>query len=247
VAALALAWGGEQVLILRREQGRRGELLRSLISAQENERKRIARELHDETSQGLSVLIVSLETIAMELARGGCEASRSLQTARSVAQSVLEGVRRLISDLRPSLLDDLGLVPAIAWCAERRLEALGIEVGLQCELPEDVRLPSVVETALFRIAQEAISNIAQHSQASTVAIALRVAGGRAVLRIEDDGRGFEPELAPAQAAAGRGLGLQGMRERTHMLGGQFRLRTAPGQGTSLRIDIPLTMGENGDA
>ncbi len=228
---------------LQREQRLRGELLRNLTSAQEEERKRIARELHDETCQGLSALIVSLETVAMEVG----SASRPLQTARAVAAGLLEDIRRLIGDLRPSLLDDLGLVPAIAWYADQRLQTRGVEVDLQCSLPEGVRLPPALETALFRIAQEAISNIARHAAASRVVVDLRVAGDRAILSIEDNGRGVEPARSWSRAALGGGLGLQGMRERVKILGGEFQLRAAPGQGVRLEVIVPFVMEEMGDA
>ncbi len=225
-----------------RTEALRSELLRHLITAQEEERKRIARELHDETSQGLSALIVSLETIGMEIGR----TSRPLQTARSVAVSLLEGIRRLIGDLRPALLDDLGLVPAIAWFAEQRLQAMGIEVDLQCSLPDETRLPPALETALFRISQEAINNIARHAGATRVAIGLRVAEDRAVLSVEDNGRGFEPACDVTQAAQGPCLGLRGIRERASILGGEFRLRTAPGQGVKLEVQVPFLMEETDD-
>jgi signal transduction histidine kinase len=253
LSQLACAFDNMAEALAKREQERteearaRAQLLQQLISAQEDERRRIARELHDETSQGLSVLIVSLETVGMELASAGLEVSRSAQMARAVAQDLLDGIRRLIGDLRPSLLDDLGLAPAIAWYAEERLQALGIEVDLQCSLSEETRLPPVLETALFRIAQEAISNTARHAGATKVAISLRVVDSRAILSTEDNGRGFEPARDQTEAAKGKGVGLQGIRERVSLLGGQFRLRTAPGQGTTIEVEVPLVMGETVDA
>lgn len=232
----------------RAEEARaRAQLLQEVISAQEDERKRIARELHDETSQGLSVLIVSLETVGIEAARAGCETSRAAQTARTVAQGLLDGIRRLIADLRPSLLDDLGLAPAIAWYAEERIESLGIAVDLQCDLPSGSRLPPALETALFRIAQEAIGNIAKHAGASHVTISLRVVGGTVVLSIEDDGCGFEPGRHSIRPAVGSGFGLQSMSERASALGGELRLRTAPGQGTRVEVEVPFLPEEIGNA
>jgi signal transduction histidine kinase/HAMP domain-containing protein len=227
---------------LRHEQKLSARLLRGTISAQEEERKRVARELHDETIQGLIGLILSLDAIGLESAACGQEACHSVQSARSAAQDILEGVRRLIADLRPSLLDDLGLVPAIAWYAERLLQPFGVAVDVECNV-EEARLPQVSETALFRIAQEAINNVAKHAGSSKVRIALWLSDGSAVLRIEDDGEGFTAASVPVNGGEQqKGLGLQGIRERVSMLGGEFGLQTAPGQGTIIQVQVPMARG-----
>jgi signal transduction histidine kinase len=141
-------------------------------------------------------------------------------------------------DLRPSMLDDLGLFPAIRWYAERDLKRRGVSV--RCEFDEaNGRLPPEVETALFRAVQEAITNIVKHAQAKTVLIQC-VLGPRAVtVEIEDDGDGFDPESISATAVDGRGLGLAGIRERVELLGGSAVIESAPGQGARVVLTVPL--------
>lgn len=229
---------------LKRERHLSARLLRGTITAQEDERKRIARELHDDTIQGLIGLILSLDAMGLESETCGQEACPAMLTARSSAQGLLEGVRRMIADLRPSLLDDLGLVPAITWYAERLLEPLGIQPVVECNL-EEVRLAPESETALFRIAQEAVNNIARHSGSTAVKISLWITDSTAVLRIEDNGQGFQIPDPYGEGEPPKGLGLQGVRERVTMLGGEFMLESAPGQGTTLEVHVPLAR-ENGN-
>jgi signal transduction histidine kinase len=155
-----------------------------------------------------------------------------------LAQHSLDGVHKLIFDLRPAMLDHLGLVPAIRWLVETRLEAHGIATTVEA-LQAPRRLPAEVETALFRVAQEAISNIARHSGARRARVVLDF--GAAHLRVvaEDDGVGFDVQALELSPDSQRGLGLIGMRERVQLLGGSVVLDTAPGCGTRLRIDVPL--------
>jgi signal transduction histidine kinase len=218
-----------------REQGRE-ELLRKVISAQEDERKRLARELHDETSQTLSALAMRIE---MALAAWPADASRErLSEAKQLTVRTIEELHRLIFDLRPSVLDDLGLVSAIRWYAERHLEPRGIAV--RCEFSGfGSRLMPELETALFRVAQEAITNIAKHSRAETVLIQCLQRADRISIEIEDDGRGFDPASLPPPAARERGLGLLGMSERIELFGGTLELDSAPGSGTRIAISVPV--------
>jgi signal transduction histidine kinase len=213
----------------------REELLRKVISAQEDERKRLARELHDETSQTLSALAMKIETA---LAAWPADASRDrLVEARGLTLRTLEELHRLIFDLRPSVLDDLGLLSAIRWYAERHLEPRGISV--RCEFSGfGSRLMPELETALFRVTQEAITNIAKHSGAETVLIQCLERDGRITIEIEDDGKGFSPESLPPPAARERGLGLMGMSERVELFGGTFEIESAPGRGTRIAISVP---------
>ena len=215
----------------------REELLRKVISAQEDERKRLARELHDETSQTLSALAMKIETA---LAAWPAEASRDrLVEAKQLTVRTLEELHRLIFDLRPSVLDDLGLLSAIRWYAERHLERRGIAV--RCEFSGEAdRLAPELETALFRVCQEAITNIAKHSGAETVLIQCFAREDRIAIEIEDDGRGFSPASLPPPAARERGLGLLGMRERVELFGGTLELDSAPGQGTRIAVTVPIT-------
>jgi signal transduction histidine kinase len=215
----------------------REELLRKVISAQEEERKRLARELHDETSQTLSALAMKIETA---LAAWPSEPSRErLVEAKGLTVRTLEELHRLIFDLRPSVLDDLGLLSAIRWYAERHLERRGIAVRSEFSGVAD-RLAPELETALFRVCQEAITNIAKHSEAETVLIQCLGREDRISIEIEDDGKGFSPESLPPPAARERGLGLLGMRERVELFGGTLELDSAPGQGTRIAVTVPIS-------
>ncbi len=212
----------------------RVRLLRKVISAQEDERKRMARELHDETSQTLSALVMRLETAMATLPPG--TASAPIAEARALAVRSLDELHRLIYDLRPSVLDDLGLWSAIEWYAERHLKPLGIAV--RCEFSDvDRRLPSAMETALFRICQEAISNIARHAEAETVLIQCGFNEDTLTIEIEDDGKGFDPAGVKKPDDEGRGWGLLGITERAELLGGQAQIDTAPGQGVRLVLTV----------
>ena len=220
----------------------REELLRKVISAQEDERKRLARELHDETSQTLSALAMKIET-ALAASPPGASRDRLVE-ARALTVRTLDELHRLIFDLRPSVLDDLGLLSAIRWYAERHLEPLGIIVQFEASGFER-RLRPELETALFRVAQEAITNIAKHAGAETVLIQCLERDDRVTIEIEDDGKGFSPASLPPPAARERGLGLMGMRERVELFGGTIELDSAPGQGTRVSVSVPVREVVNG--
>ena len=214
----------------------REELLRKVISAQEDERRRLARELHDETSQTLSALAMKIETA---LTAWPTNASRDrLLEAKTLTVRTIEELHRLIFDLRPSVLDDLGLLSAIRWYAERHLERRGITVHFEFSGAEG-RKPPELETALFRVVQETITNIAKHARAETVLIQILERDDQVSIEIEDDGEGFDPASLPPPAARERGLGLLGMRERVELFGGTFEIDSAPGSGTRIAITVPL--------
>jgi signal transduction histidine kinase/HAMP domain-containing protein len=215
----------------------RGELFQKAINAQEEERKRIARELHDETSQALAALIYAVEE-GLEM-KSLAQVRRRLGTMRDLLQHTLDGVHKLIFDLRPSMLDHLGLAPAIRWLAKSRLEAKGVKVAIH-ETGEERRLPSEMETALFRVAQEAISNIARHSAARNASITFTLCEDMARVSIKDDGIGFDVNGLGLAPDSPRGLGLLSMQERLELLGGDLQIQSAPGGGTLLDISIPLT-------
>jgi signal transduction histidine kinase len=214
----------------------RGELLRKVITAQEQERKRVARELHDETSQSLTAVVMSLEAM-INVAGAGSERHR-LGEIKAIAVRALDEVHRLLHDLRPSVLDDLGLTSAIRWCAERHLTPLGITVRCEWSGLED-RLPAEVETALFRVVQEAITNIARHAGAETVLIEGARNEQTVSVEIEDDGHGFVPDARTENRPDGSGLGLAGMRERVTLLGGTLDIESAPGEGTRVSVSVPV--------
>lgn len=242
-AALAIS-NARLYQALQREQRASARLLAKVISAQEDERKRIARELHDDTSQHLNLLILTLDRAQAAWRASRPQAQEHVAAGKAIAEGVLESTHRLVRDLRPSLLDDLGLVPAIAWYGEERLKPLGISMRLHCHGTE-ARLPATMETALFRIAQEAITNIARHSQASQVHVNLSVSGRKVRLIVQDNGQGFDKSSLSSERPGGRGLGLRGMRERAAILGGKCRIRTQVGQGTVIAVEVPLPAGSQG--
>jgi len=214
----------------------RSRLLRQVITAQEDERKRLARELHDETCQTISALNMRLETAVARLPPD--VDNTSLLEARSLAVRTLDELHRLIYNLRPSVLDDLGLWSAIRWYAERQLQPRGVVV--HCEFSEvDRRLTPLMETALFRAAQEAISNIAKHANAEQALIQCGIQGDVLTIEIEDDGIGFEPSAVTRPKDEGHGWGLLGITERVEALGGTVAIDTAPGQGARLVISVPV--------
>jgi signal transduction histidine kinase len=212
----------------------RSRLLRQVITAQEDERKRLARELHDETCQTISALNMRLETAVARLPEGADNAP--LLEARTLAVRTLDELHRLIYDLRPSVLDDLGLWSAISWYADRHLQKQGVTV--RCEFSDiERRLPPLMETALFRAAQEAISNIAKHANAGQVLIQCGIEHDVLTIEIEDDGDGFELSAVKRPKDEGHGWGLLGITERVEALGGTVDIDTAPGQGARVVITV----------
>jgi signal transduction histidine kinase len=220
---------------LRERDEQRARLLRMVITAQEDERKRIARELHDETTQSLAVLVMGLESAQAALRSGG--PVPRLDEVKALAVRTLEEIHRLILDLRPSVLDDLGLFSAVRWYAERHLAERGI--SLRCELgpAPGARLPPEVEIAVFRMCQEAINNILRHARAESVLIQLEAQGGELRIEIEDDGRGFDASGPGPQDRPH--YGLLGIRERAELLGGSARVESAAGKGTRVVVRVPL--------
>jgi len=208
------------------------------INAQEEERRAIAQSLHDDTGQALSMLIIHLDRIDEHIQPQQRELKKQVSDARILASNSLIELRRILSGLRPAILDDLGLVPAIRWFARSNLEQVGIHVVVKApSVPP--KLSPAITTTLFRIVQEAVSNIVRHAGAKSVVIVLQVNGGTVQLRIEDDGRGFDPGDASRDAVELQRLGLLGIRERAELLGGEIKIESAPEQGTHLHVSIPL--------
>ena len=227
---------------LRRGKERYQELARQVLMAQEEERRRIARELHDETSQTLSGLALSLQVL-VEMAEmigiRDVEFSARLKKAQSLAVQVSSEVSRLIADLRPTLLSTLGLVPAIRHYAETNLPPLGINFSLEVE-GIGKALPPEVEVELFRWAQGIMGNIMQHSEAKNATISLRREGNELVIRIRDDGKGFDVSRLTGIEEGGRGAGLFSIKERIRLLGGSCSIQSQPGQGTTVTGRVPMT-------
>jgi len=220
---------------LERREQLRGELLEKVITAQEEERKRIARDLHDDTSQALSALMYSLE--AAEATCATLEVKPALAAMRQQATQIIEGVHKLIFDLRPSILDHLGLFVALRWYAETRLEPAGIRLRLE-EKGALRRLSPQAETALFRVAQEAINNIVKHAGARNVRAVFDCRDGVVSIDMEDDGIGFDMAEVARSTDQKRGLGLVGMQERIGLLGGEISISSTPGAGTHISIRVP---------
>jgi signal transduction histidine kinase/HAMP domain-containing protein len=224
---------------VRRKEEASSTFLRQYITAQEEERKRIARELHDEPAQSLTGLALAVETASqMAMTEEDSELRRALARASSLAERVSTEIGRIIRDLRPTLLDDLGLLEALEFYADARLRPLGIQV-ISETVGTDGRLPPELETALFRVAQEAMSNIARHARAENVSLTLEFQDQFVAIDIEDDGQGFDVEATLARRQDGAPFGLMGMRERVELLNGTLAVESRPGEGTSVRVRVPV--------
>ena len=212
------------------------QLSRQLLHAQEQERARISRELHDETGQALMVLRFQLELLAGEIQAK--EAAAKIKEALEELDRTIEGLRRTIARLSPRVLEEFGLLTAIRRQAQLLAKHTGMKARL--ELPETwAPADHDIEIALYRSVQEALHNVAKHSQAGNVSIRLEVAPERVHLQVEDDGIGFS-----RRGAHIRGFGLTGMRERTAALGGSMKIRSERGKGTSIQIELPRRVGED---
>jgi signal transduction histidine kinase len=226
---------------LHKARERFRQLARQTLLAEEQERRRIARELHDETSQTLSGLALQLQALvdtAEMSSSPDVEFVAKLKKVQSLAIQVHREISRLIADLRPALLDTLGLVPAIRQYAESSLRPLGINISVAVKGAER-HLPSEVEVGVFRWAQGAIGNIAQHSKAKNASIALEYRDDELLVHISDDGQGFDVSTVTDIEESGRGRGLFSMKERVGLLGGTCRVESRPGQGTDVRARVPI--------
>jgi len=217
---------------LREKEAMRGKLLEKVISAQEDERRRIARELHDEAGQALTALILNLEVAEQTAEHADAQRLRRL---RGIAEDTLAELRRLIYDLRPTILDDLGLAAAVRWYVKETIEPQGLAVSMAIT-GSDERLPHHVETAVFRIVQEALTNILKHAQARRAEIELQVGPAAVRVKIMDDGRGFD--LSEVTTRRDGGMGVMGMRERAELLGGRLQMTSGP-DGTRVEAVIPV--------
>jgi signal transduction histidine kinase len=204
--------------------------LQRIVSAQESERRRLARELHDETGQALTSILLGLRRLEESL---GDEGRGQVAELRELVVETLHDVRRLAVELRPKALDDFGLVPALERLTQAFAEQTRIAVDFESALPEG-RLGPDVETALYRIVQEALTNVVKHAKASRVSVLLTRRDGSVAAVIEDDGTGFDPG-----EVGGSSFGLVGMRERIELLDGRLRVESRPGAGTTLVVEVPL--------
>jgi signal transduction histidine kinase len=208
-----------------------------VISAQEEERKRIGRGLHDETMQQLSVLLMKLDTFNINKEH---RPGAGVDQMRELVINTLAGIRNIIQNLRPSILDDLGLEAAIRWLLDRHLMGKGISCFINMSGGESgMRFDPGIEITLFRIIQEAIVNIARHSGAENVFVVLKADFNSVAVDIEDDGTGFDTSLAMTQTEDGRGLGILGMKERAGLIEGELKVCSSPGCGTRISLKIPI--------
>jgi len=223
------------------EQRRMQENLRYYVSqvlkAQESERLRIARELHDDTAQALTGVSRRLDMLSSSGADIPPEIAQRLDELREQTDTILDGVRRFSQDLRPPVLDDLGLLPALKWLLIALEEQDGIGANTRI-LGEPRRLPRDSELALFRIAQEALSNVRKHSHASAVELTLDFRNDSVAMTVADNGNGFELPTATGDLAASGKLGLIGMQERARLLGGAIDMESKPGEGTKVVVSVP---------
>jgi signal transduction histidine kinase len=211
-------------------------LSRRLVEAQETERRNIARELHDEIGQALTVIQLNLQ--AMVQPSGVGDLTRRLNESLTVVERVLEQVQDISLNLRPSILDDLGLEPALRWYTNRQAALVELKVEFHSDRLEQ-RLDPVIETECFRVAQEALTNVARHSRAKAVAVELRQTKGQLHLCVRDDGIGFDVVSVREKAVRGASLGLLSMEERAVLAGGQLDLNSVPGQGSEVHAWFPL--------
>ncbi len=247
---LVLAWRVEREGTLRREaeavsqelqhsKERLQFYLREITDAQEAERQRVARELHDDTIQSLVLVGRTLDSLLQSPdAPPKSETHQHVESARAQLDAAIDGVRRLARDLRPSILDRLGLVPSIEWL----LNDLGQRQQLKGELNVDgdiQRMEPEVELSIFRVVQEALKNVELHADAKNVEVNLTASDGRLTLRVQDDGRGFRLSDVSRNDRHG-GLGLLGMQERAKLLGGTVEITSAPEAGTTILASIPAS-------
>jgi PAS domain S-box-containing protein len=208
-------------------------LMTRLISAEDDERRRIARELHDETGQSLTALLVGLRAIEEQAITLDVQAAA--QRLRSVAAQTVDDVGRLARGLHPSVLDDMGLAAAARRYVADFVKSFGVRVTLRFERSVSNDVPPLAQTTMYRILQESLTNVARHARARVVKVALKHRGAVLQLVVEDDGVGFDSR---ATLKTTTGLGLHGMRERVAMLGGSVEIESTPGQGVVLRAHVP---------
>ncbi len=211
-------------------------LSRQLLDAQESERRAIARELHDELGQALQALKINLQTAQRFPQNSG----QRLQESIGIVDQTLQQVRNLSLDLRPSLLDDLGLVAALEWYVDRQAQRVGF-AGHFTATPHDLRVDPALETVCFRVVQEALTNVARHAQAQQVWVEVERSDTELHLQVRDDGVGFDVPSARERAVRGGSFGLLGMSERVELIGGSLETTSIPAHGTEIRVHFPLTM------
>ena len=210
------------------------KLLRHTVIAQEEERARLARELHDETAQYLTALSLNLATLHSTLS-DSADVLVLLNRMQTLLGQMSQGIYRMVHDLRPAQLDDLGLVAALHYLVEEEGQRSGLRVSLHAAMPR-LRLDPLVETVFYRVAQEELTNVVRHAGCDQADLRLMVEQERLVMQVQDHGSGFDPTLL---AASPHSLGLAGMRERVASVGGELSIRSSPSKGTLIEINVPM--------
>jgi signal transduction histidine kinase len=224
----------------RRMQEELRLLSRRMLSAQEDERKNISRELHDVIAQMLTGINVRLSSLKTKTATSTRDLQKKIEVTQRLVEKSVDIIHRFARDLRPAVLDDLGLIPAMRSYLKHFTEQTGIRTSFTASA-EVEKLDGTSRTALYRIAQEALTNVSRHAKASVVKVSIRLRQNRVCMEIQDDGRGFQVEDAAAIQHSKR-LGLLGMRERAEMVGGVFCVDSAPGKPTTVHVEIPKDQG-----
>lgn len=217
----------------------RGELFRRVVSAQESERQRIARDLHDETGQSLTAIGLGLRGLGNTLTKDPARAADTLHKLEALTSDSLSELQRLISDLRPSHIDDLGLPAALRWYAGKVAERTGLKIRVDI-FGEERPVSESSKIATFRIMQEALNNTIKHAGATSVFVQLSYENNGIHISMRDDGNGFDPDLIQMRQTSRPSLGLAGMRERASLLGGTVFLQSGAGQGTLIEAKIPYS-------
>jgi signal transduction histidine kinase len=221
----------------RRMQEQLRLLSRQLLLAQEEERKKISRELHDVIAQTLTSINVQLATLKKEAALDARGLERNIARTQKLVEKSVDVVHRFARELRPTVLDDLGLIPALHTFMKNFREETGIRVSLSAFAAVE-KMNGDKRTVLYRVAQEALANVARHAQASRAEVKIEKVDGGVCMKIKDNGKGFETERV-LSARRGQRLGLLGMRERLDMVGGKFTVTSRPGKGTTVLAQVPL--------
>ena len=242
LAGYHLAGAVERALLreeIQQKESIRSRLLSNVVSAQERERERISRELHDETGQALTALLVQLRVLEESPAANAF--TDQVQILRDIVSQTLEEIRRLARDLRPATLDDLGLLPTLKSYVKEYARNSGLNVQFDVNDLGWTRLPFQTEVVLYRVAQEALTNVVRHAHANSVLVQLARNDDSISLRVKDNGSGFE--LGRSIEEEDRCLGLSGMKERVELIGGKFQITARPGYGTDVHVHVPV--GEDG--
>ncbi len=225
---------------LRKSESHLRRLSTELLNAQEKERKRIAQEIHDSLGASLSAAKFKVESALAQVGEGNSQASDSLKNIVPILQGAIDEARRIQMNLRPSMLDDLGILATIGWfCRQFESTYSAIRIKQEIGIRED-QVPDPLKTVIYRVLQEAVNNIAKHSKATAVSIGLMKTDRAIQLAVRDNGHGFKMEDALSRSSSSRGLGLDSMRERTELAGGAFTIEST-GSGTVIRATWPLSL------